>query len=136
MPKAAHHVKIVKKRRAQFIRFQSDPSTHSGRVKPSWRKPHGIDSRIRRKFRGNRPMPEVGYGSDKRTKFLRPDGFKAFHVKNVGDLSLLLMHNTKYAAIIAHNVSAKNRKKIVERADQLDIKVVNRNAKLRSQESE
>lgn len=35
-------------------------------------------------------MPKIGYGSDKKTKFLRPDGFKTFVVSNPADLQVIL----------------------------------------------
>lgn len=41
----------------------------------------------------------------------------------------------KYAAEIAHNVSSRVRKLIVERAEQLHVKVINAVAKLRKEES-
>lgn len=41
------------------------------------------------------------------------------------------MHNRKYCAEIAHNVSSRTRKAIVERAEQLNVKVTNGNAKLK-----
>ncbi|XP_010494825.1 PREDICTED: 60S ribosomal protein L32-1 [Camelina sativa] len=125
--------KVVKKRSAKFIRPQSDRRIT---VKESWRRPKGIDSRVRRKFKGVTLMPNVGYGSDKKTRHYLPNGFKKFVVHNISELELLMMHNRTYCAEIAHNVSTKKRKAIVERASQLDVVVSNRLARLRSQEDE
>eukprot|EP00887_Chlorella_sp_A99_P006842 scaffold2.g6842.t1 len=127
-------VKSVKKRTARFNRHQSD---RFKRVGASWRRPKGIDSRVRRKFKGNGvPMPNIGYGTNKKTRHVLPNGFLKFVVSNVKDLELLLLHNRKYAAEIAHNVSTLKRKAIVERAAELNVKVLNASAKLRSEEDE
>jgi large subunit ribosomal protein L32e len=101
----------------------------------SWRKIHGIDSRVRRRFKGTIPMPKIGYGSDKKTRHMMPSGFYKFVVNNVAELELLMMHNRTYAAEIAHSVSSQKRKAIVERAEQLNIKVTNANARLRAEEA-
>ncbi|XP_011623229.1 60S ribosomal protein L32-1-like [Amborella trichopoda] len=125
--------KIVKKRVKKFKRPQSDRKIS---VKENWRTPKGIDSRVRRKFKGVTLMPNIGYGSNKKTKHYLPNGFKKFVVHNASDLDLLLMHNRTFCAEIAHNVSTLKRKGIVERAAQLDIAVTNKLARLRSQEDE
>jgi ribosomal protein L32E len=82
--------KIIKKRRAHFNRHQSD---RLKKLDPSWRRPKGIDNRVRRKYKGTLPMPNVGYASNKKTRHLLPSGFYKFVVHNVKDLELLLMHN-------------------------------------------
>ena len=112
-------------RRHQSDRYKS--------VKEAWRKPKGIDNRVRRRFKGQLPMPKVchstppaitysrtekiGYGSNKKTRHVLPNGLKKFVVNNVRELELLLMHNKSYAAEIAHNVSSRNRVVILERCD-------------------
>lgn len=108
--------KIVKKRTKKFIRHQSDRYV---KIKRNWRKPRGIDNRVRRRFKGQILMPNIGYGSNKKTKHMLPSGFRKFLVHNVKELEVLLMCNKSYCAEIAHNVSSKNRKAIVERAAQL-----------------
>jgi hypothetical protein len=62
-------------------------------LQTSWRRPKGIDSRCRRKFKGTTLMPNIGYGSNKKTKHMLANGFLKFMVHNVADLNMLLMHN-------------------------------------------
>ncbi|KAJ6893793.1 hypothetical protein NC652_027766 [Populus alba x Populus x berolinensis] len=81
-------------------------------------------------------MPNIGYGSDKKTRHYLPNCFKKFVVHNVKELEVLMMHNRTYCAEIAHNVSTRKRKEIVERAAQLDVVVANKLARLNSQEEE
>merc|ERR1712118_537297 len=133
MPTATNKPKMVKKRMKKFPRFQAD---RFKRMNQSWRKPRGIDGRVRRKFKGTTIMPNIGYGSDKKTRFRLKNGFYKFLVQGPADLEMLLMHNEKYAVEIAHNVGAKKRKEIVERADQLKLFVTNRFSRLRTEENE
>ena len=100
----------------------------------SWRKPKGIDGRVRRRFKGAVPMPSIGYGSDKQTRNVHPHGFRTVVINNVQELEMLMMHNRSYAATVAHSVSSRLRKEIVQRAEQLSIRVTNANAKLRAEE--
>ena len=81
-------------------------------------------------------MPNIGYGSNKKTKHMLPSGFWKFLVHKVKELEVLLMCNKSYCAEIAHNVSSKNHKAVVERAAQLAIRVTSPNARLCSEENE
>ncbi|EEC47000.1 predicted protein [Phaeodactylum tricornutum CCAP 1055/1] len=123
---------IVKKRTKKFARHQSDLFLRI--ANSSWRKPKGIDGRVRRRFKGSIPMPSIGYGSDKQTRNVHPHGFKTVVINNVSELEMLMMHNRTYAATVAHSVSSRIRREIVERAEQLAIRVTNANAKLRAEE--
>merc|ERR1711967_129467 len=123
--------KIVKKKTNKFKRHQSDLYK---RVSESWRRPKGIDSRVRRKFKGKVLMPNIGYGSNKKTRHMLPSGFKKFVINNEKDLELLMMYNRTYAAEVAHSVSRKTREAILERAKVLDISVTNAAARLRTED--
>merc|ERR1712091_442484 len=133
MPTPSTRPTIVKKRVKRFKRHQSDLYV---RVKDSWRRPKGIDSVVRRKFKGKVLMPNIGYGSNKKTRHVLPSGFKKFLVNNVADLELLLMYNRTYAAEVAHSVSKKTREAILERAKVLDVKVTNAAARMETEENE
>ena len=97
---------------------------------------------MRRRFRGNKPMPKIGYGNDKKTRFHLPNGLKKFLVHNVRDLDVLLMNNRTFCAEIAHNVSARvffslipqTRAEINQRAQQIRVTVTNARSKVRTEE--
>ena len=122
---------VVKKRTKKFMKHQSELFK---RVDPSWRKPRGIDSRVRRKFKGSIPHPSVGYGSDKITRNIHPHGFKSVVVSNVAELEMLMMHNRTYAATVSKSVSSRVRREIIERAEQLAIRVSNANARVKPED--
>jgi len=124
-------IPIVKKRTKHFKRHQSD---RYASVKEAWRKPKGIDNRVRRRFKGQAAMPKIGYGSNKKTRHLLPNGLKKLVVHNAREVDILLMHNKSFAVEVAHGVSSRNRIPIIERARALGLKVTNASARLRTEE--
>ena len=130
--KALRHKKIVHKKLNKFTRFEYED--YPGRMTPSWRRPRGIDNRVRRRFRGNKPMPKVGYRTDKQTRHLTKSGFRKFLVTNLRDLELLLMNNRHFTGEIASNLSARKRAHIVRRAAELNVRLTNGKGKLRVEE--
>jgi len=126
------HKKIIKKRIKKFLRYEFED--YPGRLKATWRRPHGIDNPIRRRFKGQRPCAKIGYGSDRTTRYLLPSGFKKFLVRNAKELDILLMNNTTYAGEIAGNISARKKAIIVRRAAELGVRILNPRGKVRTEE--
>ncbi len=81
-------------------------------------------------------MPNIGYGSNKKTRHMLPNGYYKFLVHNVDELDMLMMQNKVYCAEIAHGVSARKRIDILDRAAQLAIKVTNAGARVKVEETE
>lgn len=116
-----------------FVRHES--YDYPNKLSASWRRPRGIDNRLRRRYRGQAKMAKIGFGSDNKTKHVHPNGFKKFVINNVQELEVLLMNNRTHAAEVAHNVSAQNRKDIVRRAAQLNVRLTNSSARLNKEEN-
>mmetsp|Transcript_75509 Transcript_75509/g.87763 ORF Transcript_75509/g.87763 Transcript_75509/m.87763 type:complete len:138 (+) Transcript_75509:52-465(+) len=125
------HKKITHKRTKTFNRFESDDFNKLDR---SWRRPHGIDNPMRRRFRGQRKCAKIGFGNDKKTRHLLKSGFKKFLITNLRDLEILLTNNRNYAGEIAHNISAKKRVQIIKRAVELNVRLTNARGKVKTEE--
>ena len=119
-------IKIVKKKKNTFNRFEWD---RYPRLKRSWRRPHGIDCRVRRRYRGTQRCPKIGYGSNKKTKNLLPNYKLKFVVHNMKELECLMMNNEKYCAEIGRTVGAVLRKEMLKRAKELSIHITNQKSK-------
>lgn len=64
---------------------------------------------MRRKFRGNKPLVAIGYGTNKQTRHVIPNGFKKLLITNLHDIELLLTNNRRFCGELAHNLSARKR---------------------------
>merc|ERR1711879_614507 len=122
----------VHKRTKKFIRCEY--KDYKGKLKATWRKPRGQDNTCRRRLRGSNRLVKIGYGSNKKTRHVCPNGFKKLLLKNEADLELLLMNNRKFCGEIAHNLGAAKRKAIVKRAAELNVVLTNPRGRLHAEE--
>jgi len=115
-------IRVNPRKKPKFIR---PASKFLKRVKESWRRPRGLQSKVRRKFADRPKMPSVSWGAPVVLRGLHPSGFKEVLVYNPKDLDKV---NPKKEAIrIASRVGKKKRKEILEKAKKLKIKVLNPN---------
>ena len=112
----------IKKRIKKFKRHHSD---RYKRLKTSWRKPKGIDSCVRRRFKGKTIMPNIGFGSNSKTRNRNLNGLFKIQIFNVRDLNMLVMSNRKFEAEIGKGVGIKKKGLILKKALNLDIKISN-----------
>jgi len=108
------------KNKPKFLRHMHEAYK---RIGTSWRKPRGIQSKVKIKQKSRPRMPNVGYGAPRELKYLHPSGFKDVLVYNVDEL--MKLDKAKEAARIAHTVGGKKRSEVLKKAEELKIKVLN-----------
>lgn len=112
--------KNISKKRPKFSKFES---WRLVRVKDYWRRPTGIDNKMRQKRKGWPKSVKVGYGSPKAVRGLHPSGLEEVAVFNVGDLTIV--DPETQVARIGGSVGARKRTAIVAEAVNLGIRVLN-----------
>ena len=125
-PEASVQEKPRKKR--EYIKhkkpnFKRQESWRYKRLKASWRRPRGIDSKMRKKVKGWPPSPRAGYRSPKKTRGLHPSGYKEVLVHTLDDVEKI--NPETQAMRIAHTVGARKRIEISAKARELGIYILN-----------
>jgi large subunit ribosomal protein L32e len=93
------------------------------RIKESWRRPRGLQSKVRQKEKSKLKMPDIGYRQPKEVRGLHPSGFKEVLVRSLKDLENA--DPSKEAIRIAATVGKKKREEIIKKAKELKIKILN-----------
>ena len=98
----------------QFAKFKNDDA---------WRRPRGVQSKMRLGRRGHRAMPSVGYKSPKSVRGLDRNGMLEVVVKNIADLKKV---DTKtQIAVIGGTVGAKKKIDILNEAKKMKLSFSN-----------
>ena len=104
-------------------KFRRQESWRFKRVTDKWRKPHGIDSKMRKKIKGWPASPTTGYRSPKKTRGIHPSGFIETRVTTVDDL--IGIDPELQAIRIVRTVGGRKRVEILTRAEEKGIHVLN-----------
>ena len=106
--------------RPEFVRQES---WRYDKLKPTWRKPKGVDIKMRLQQAGFPPLVKVGYRTPKVARGLHPSGMLEKLVHNEAELDGV--DPKVYALRIARTVGARKREAIRNKASKLGLKILN-----------
>lgn len=95
-----------------------------------WRKPRGMDNKIRLAFKGYPGKVKVGWGNSNEDK-CKLNGLMPVLVENVSQLSKI----EKGQGIIIAGVGKKNRTAIANKANEMKIKILNKYKSAKAEDS-
>jgi large subunit ribosomal protein L32e len=116
-------VKLRKRIKANKPKFQGQEVWRYKRIRDRWRRPRGVDSKMRQNVKGWPKTVNVGYGGPKTAKFLHPSGYKEVPVHNLSDIEGLDIETQ--AIRIAHTVGGKKRMEILTKAREKGLHILN-----------
>jgi len=109
-----------KRKKPKFIRQES---WRYKRLKENWRRPRGLDNKIRKKVKGWPASPNSGYRGPKESRRLHPSAFKEVMVFNLNDLNKIAPELE--AIRIASSVGNRKRAEIIREARERGIHILN-----------
>ena len=112
-----------KQQKSKKPAFKRTDSHKKKKLDENWRRPRGLQSKLRRRFASKGAVVQVGYGSPKAVRGLHPSGFEEVMVRNQGDLQPI--DPSYQAARIARTVGVRKRQMIEEIAKSREIKILN-----------
>jgi ribosomal protein L32E len=101
------------------------------RVKERWRKQRGIDNKKRIKMAMMGAEPTIGYRNPEAIRHLRASGRRAAQIRNVKDMNDFVERKMgeTHDAIVAHSVSKRVRRQMLEIAKKHNVRIANVSAK-------
>lgn len=111
---------LMNRKRPEFLAFET---WRLKRIRPRWRKPTGIDNKMRTNEKGWPKSVNVGWRGPKGVRNLHPSGSLEVIVYNINDLSKI--DASTQAARIASTVGLRKREKIIEEANKKGVKILN-----------
>lgn len=112
--------KRAKQKKPEFLRSES---WRYSKMSESWRRPRGLDHKMRRKIKGWPPMVSAGYKGPKIARGLHPSGLREVIVHNANEVAEV---DPKVQAVrIAHTVGGRKRALILAEAKNRKVTVLN-----------
>jgi len=116
-------LRLTRKMRQRKPNFVRSESWRYARIKESWRRPRGLDHKMRLKYDGWPPSVGVGYKGPKATRGLHPSGYREVLVYTVEGLKGI---DPKTQVIrIAHTVGKRKKARMLAEAKKKRLTILN-----------
>ncbi len=116
-------LQVRKRAKAKKPEFARSESWRYLKLKKNWRRPRGLDHKMRRKIKGWPPTVSSGYKGPKVARGLHPSGYREVLVHNVAELSAIDI--ATQAVRVAHTVGKNKRAQILAAAKELNVVILN-----------
>jgi len=112
-----------KKKEPRFLRQEWHRYKRLGK---KWRRPTGLQSKMRKNLKYRPSLARVGYGTPRKVRGLHPSGFREIMVYNTSDLEKI--DPDTEAARVGGSVGRRKLLDIYKTADEKNIRILNRKA--------
>jgi large subunit ribosomal protein L32e len=116
--------KRIRNKKPDFIRQEGRKVKRLGK---SWRKPRGIQSKIRLGRRGKPAKVKIGYRTPLQLRGITPKGLIEINISKLSELANL--NKSKHAIVISRRIGLKKKIDLVKKVSEAGFTIVNTNIK-------
>jgi large subunit ribosomal protein L32e len=118
--------RLLEQRKAQKAKkphFKRQDWHKKARLQPKWRKPKGMDSKLRKHMHGHGHLPTTGYRSPAAVRGMHKSGVVQVLIHTISQLETI--NGKTHGVIIASSVGNRNRLEMFTKAHAKGIRVLN-----------
>jgi len=111
------------KLRKKVPKFRRQESWKYAKLSESWRRPKGLDNKMRKDIKGVPPRVKVGYRTPRDIRGLHPSGLMQLTVSNVEQLERL--KGQDLIVVISSRVGRRTKRVMTDKARSLGLRIAN-----------
>ncbi|MHA1410321.1 MAG: 50S ribosomal protein L32e [Candidatus Odinarchaeia archaeon] len=124
MEEVGRLLRLRKQMKQKLPKFIRQECWRYKRVHEPWRRPKGIDNKVRKKRKGFIKMPDIGYRTPRKVRGFHPSGKKEVIITQVNELDAY--NPEEYIIRISGKLGLLKKLDVYEKAEELGFKVINK----------
>jgi len=111
------------KLRKKLPKFRRQESWKYAKLSESWRRPKGLDNKMRKDIKGVPPRVKVGYRTPRDIRGLHPSGLRPLIVSDIEQLERL--KGQDLIVVISSRVGRRTKRAMTDKAKSLGLRIAN-----------